>query len=108
MGHQPKTLSRLVWMSKTESFVTENYACVYVELGPIFCDYTKPGVNLSQSKVNNITLSRTLSHNASHFLVSVGDFLRAASTYLPFLRLDVHILATEVLPFSDPFVYPPP
>jgi hypothetical protein len=66
-------------MSKTESFVTESYACVYDELGPIFCDYTEPGVKLHQFIVDSNTLSRTLSHYASHFVVPVSGFPRAAS-----------------------------
>jgi hypothetical protein len=79
MGHQPKTLSGLVWMSSTELFVTENYACVYEELGPITCNYTEPGVKLHHYKVNSNTLSRTLSHYASHFVVPVSVYPRAAS-----------------------------
>jgi hypothetical protein len=69
MGHQPKTLSRLVWMSKTESFMTESYACEDDEPGPIFCKYTEPGVKLHQSL-----------YDASHYVVPVSGVPRAASS----------------------------
>jgi hypothetical protein len=104
MGHRPETLSRLVWMSRREMLCT----VVCGKLGSIFCTYSEPGVKLHQFKVDSHTLSHTLSHDASHFVVPVSNFPRAASSYHGFSEPCCSPFGTRTLPFSDPYVYPPP